>query len=49
MIPTLSGAPLNMTVLLTTSMGLEVTAKAGLSQYMRGTGPVQAKADMSLG
>lgn len=48
-IPTLSGAPLNMTVLLTASMGLEVTAKADLSQYIRGTGPVQAKGGMSLG
>ncbi|CAC5393996.1 unnamed protein product [Mytilus coruscus] len=48
-IPTISGASLNMTVLLTASMGLDVTAKADVSQYMRGTGPVQGTGELSIG
>lgn len=48
-IPTISGASLNMTVLLTASMGLNVTAKADVSQYMRRTGPVQGTGELSMG
>ncbi|XP_071139498.1 uncharacterized protein [Mytilus edulis] len=48
-IPTISGASLNMTVLLTASMGLDVTAKADVSQYMRRTGPVQGTGELSMG
>lgn len=47
--PTLSGATINMTVLMTTSMGLEGSVKGDFTQYLRGIGPLLAIGDFSVG